>query len=98
MNKDKITFCNGKSECGCTLRISDGHGEYSDVHEITLCDFHKLVNNKTNDAIEERIKQIIPGHSRDCTFGRTDTDEGDFCTCNLRERKQKLREFLINPK
>lgn len=39
-NPTKIVFVNGKSECGCIMTYSDGHGEYSDVHEITLCENH----------------------------------------------------------
>lgn len=36
----KIIFVNGKSKCGCEMRFSDGCGEYSDIHEITLCETH----------------------------------------------------------
>lgn len=36
----KIVFINGESKCGCKMQFSDGYGEYSDVHEITLCEIH----------------------------------------------------------
>ena len=40
-----IVFVNGKSECGCKIEFSDGYGEYSDVHEIILCNKHRLGGN-----------------------------------------------------
>jgi hypothetical protein len=43
----KIIFINGKSECGCKMEFSDGHGEYSDVHEIILCNKHKSYSDFT---------------------------------------------------
>ncbi|PND31595.1 hypothetical protein C1I89_22440 [Achromobacter pulmonis] len=37
----KITFVNGNpASCGCTIRFSDGGGEYSDVHYVSLCGTH----------------------------------------------------------
>jgi hypothetical protein len=39
---EQITIVNGKpAECGCTLAFSDGSGQYSDVHRITLCETHR---------------------------------------------------------
>lgn len=37
---NQIVFVNGVSKCGCVIKFSDGGGEYSDVHEITLCATH----------------------------------------------------------
>lgn len=40
--QDKLTFVNGEpAECGCTIKVNDGHGQYSDVVEVTLCPKHK---------------------------------------------------------
>lgn len=37
----QVVFVNGVAEsCQCKLRFSDGHGQYSDVHYIDLCDQH----------------------------------------------------------
>lgn len=36
----KITFINGNAKCGCIMDFSDGEGQYSDVHTITLCADH----------------------------------------------------------
>lgn len=49
-----------------------------------------------SETIDQRVIRLIPGHSRNCTFGRTDDDEGDFCTCNLRKRREELKQTLIN--
>jgi hypothetical protein len=38
---EEITFVNGEpAACGCTIRFSDGGGQYSDVHSLTLCAAH----------------------------------------------------------
>lgn len=38
---EKITFVNGQpAKCGCSIKFSDGGGEYSDVHYLTLCALH----------------------------------------------------------
>lgn len=39
---NEIVFINGKSRCGCMMAFSDGGGEYSDVHRITLCEQHQV--------------------------------------------------------
>jgi hypothetical protein len=31
------------------------------------------------------------GHRADCSFGATNSDEGDFCTCGLAAMKAKVR-------
>jgi len=36
-----VAFVNGEpASCGCTVRFSDGGGEYSNVHYVNLCDTH----------------------------------------------------------
>jgi hypothetical protein len=38
---EQISFVNGASaKCGCLMKFSSGHGEYSDVHELTFCSTH----------------------------------------------------------
>lgn len=39
-NRNKIVLVNGKASCGCSLIFSNGHGEYSDIHTVNICDFH----------------------------------------------------------
>lgn len=46
------------------------------------------------EYLQSRINRLIPGHSRNCSYGGSDDDMGDFCTCKLKERKQELREIL----
>lgn len=39
-----IVFVNGEpAECGCTVEVSDGHGEYSNVIRVSPCSSHRLV-------------------------------------------------------
>lgn len=44
---DSIVFVNGKSKCGCEMKFSSGHGEYSDVHRITPCRIHAATSAQT---------------------------------------------------
>jgi hypothetical protein len=38
---EQISFVNGApADCGCVMKFSSGHGEYSDVHELTFCPAH----------------------------------------------------------
>ncbi|ECK8875419.1 ead/Ea22-like family protein [Salmonella enterica subsp. enterica] len=56
---NKIVFVNGKSKCGCVMAFSDGGGEYSDVHHITLCAAHdKQALLDELEADKEQIKTL----------------------------------------
>lgn len=56
---NKIIFVNGKSNCGCVMEFSDGGGEYSDVHHITLCAAHdKQALLDELEADKEQIKTL----------------------------------------
>lgn len=35
-------------------------------------------------------------HKRSCALDRTDNDEGDYCTCGLRERRDALAVDIQN--
>lgn len=42
VKNDEIVFVNGKrAACGCRVIYSDGHGEYSNVVTVHLCDIHR---------------------------------------------------------
>ena len=65
----KIKFVNGKSECGCIMEFSDGHGEFSDVHTITLCQEHdpsKRPSRRvlTEDEVLRRMQSRIDGTTK----------------------------------
>ena len=67
----KITFINGESKCGCTMEFSDGHGEYSDVHEITLCAEHDRNRRPKRQVIssDEAIRRMQYRIDNPDTFG-----------------------------
>lgn len=59
-----IVFVNGQSTCGCVMAFSDGGGEYSDVHRITLCAEHARGAREESpfsaaitDVLAERTRQ-----------------------------------------
>lgn len=70
MLQTKIIFINGKSDCGCTMEFSDGHGEYSDVHTITLCRDHdrfqrpRRMPPPTPEEALRRMKSRIDGTTK----------------------------------
>jgi len=41
--------------------------------------------------IEKKFNQIHKGW---CTYGRATGDDGDFCNCGLRERKDAIQEEI----
>lgn len=47
-----------------------------------------------NPKIIEIVKKHIKGHTRSCSYDNAIGDEGDFCSCNLSERKQNLYDDI----
>ena len=46
-----LSFVNGSAyPCGCAAHFSDGHGEYSDVITVKLCEKHQLDSDPDEDA------------------------------------------------
>lgn len=53
MPEDKLKFVNGEdAQCGCKLQFSDGGGDFSDVHTVTLCTAHQAA--RTFGPVEVR--------------------------------------------
>lgn len=56
MPEENIKFVNNApAECGCKISFSDGAGEFSDVHTVTLCPTHSA-SKPFGPAMVERDK------------------------------------------
>lgn len=89
---NKIIFVNGKSNCGCVMEFSDGGGEYSDVHHITLCAAHdKQALLDELEADKEQIKTLESRNRR--LEGIVDAAEK-----RIAELEEKLAKPVLLPK
>lgn len=55
---------------------------------------HSLGQSKNvADEVLKAMMQFV-GHAADCMFHRTDSPEGDFCTCRMQPRIRELRDLV----
>ena len=46
-------------DCGCTIKISDGGGEYSDVYRVSLCKKHSGVEYDKCVECQKKYEETI---------------------------------------